>query len=233
MYRSERTMEQKGLLKVASIYDALSVSNREETKTYTTLGDTEDDLMKEALSKIAGTVQEHDFEKTASFASGLDAFTGVRKMIANKLGVSEGIAHDMASNVVTRSERIANDYGIDQHVVASNIVEEMKGQVIENPDLMNRQTDLHPMGTHNGKIQEEIKNRLLGEMQMSQRDAELYKDLILKQAQDLVTMLRPHKRDKIAMGIVDILISTRDLTSVYGFKDSQSLMSALRVELGA
>lgn len=233
MYRNNQTLNQKGIQKVASVYDALSVSNRTALKTFKGTTDVTDGLLTDALNKIASEVTvNEEMSKEAGFSNGLEMFGNVRKMLSNKLGISEGAAQDMTSNVITRSEGIVREYGGDQSMVASNIIEEMKMQAATNPGILSGRGDMHPMTTHNGQIKEQIKQRFVAEMNMSQRDADMYSNLVLKQAQDLSTVLRPHKRDTIAMGIIDVVSSTKDLTSIYGFKDSPSLMSAIRIQLG-
>lgn len=233
MYRSKLILEQKGMMKVASEYDALSVSNRVKKDAFEGVGKENSEQLQNAIGKLASSIHVDDsLEKEAGFSNGLELFSGVRKMIATKLGVSEGVAQDMTSNVITKSDKIVKEYGGDQVMIASNIIDEMKGQIIENPDILKGKVDLHPMSTGSGKIQEQVKARLVQELGMSQRDAELYKTLIVRQAQDLTTTMRPKKRDEIAMGIVDIVASSKDLTSIYGFKDSPMLVSSLRIQLG-
>lgn len=221
-----------GMEKRAFKYDALSVSNRTDKSDYENLNANESNYMNDLISKVSSTVNEQDFEKQASFSNGLEMFTGVRKMISNKLGISEGVAQEMTSNVITKSDKIVKEYGGDQMSVSSNIIEEMKSQIAENPEMLKEKVNIHPMRSNGGKLKERIKTRLIQELMLSQRDAEMYKDLIYRQSQDITTVLRPHKTGDIAMGIVDIVKSSGDLTSVYGFKDSPMLMSSLRIQLG-
>lgn len=231
MYRNQILMKQKGFNKVASEYDSLAVSNRSSGE-FGALDEETSNLLSAAIDKTASFEADETIEKQAAFSNGLQMFTNVRRMIADKLGVSEGVAHDLSSNVITRSERIAQEYGGDQVQIADGIVREMQGQVIENPDLLGGAMDIHPIGHHNKTLQDKIKQRLVAEMGMSQQEAEIYKALILKQSQDMVTMLRPKKRDDIAMAIVSVVAEGRDVTAIYDLKDNPILMQAIRSQLG-
>lgn len=231
MYRNQHIMNQKGFNKVASEFDSLAVSNRSSAE-FGGLDEETSDLLSAAIDKTANFATDEALEKEAGFANGLQMFTNVRRMIADKLGVSEGVAHDLSSNVITRSERIAEEYGGDQVQIMDGIVREMQGQVVENPDILGGAMDIHPIGHNNKTLQDKIKQRLVAEMGMNQRDAEVYKTLILKQSQDMVTMLRPNKRDDIAMAIVDVVVEGRDVTAIYDLKDNPVLMQAIKSQLG-
>ena len=234
MFRDQRIMEQKGISKIAADSAPISVSNRTKEKCFKGVDDKTSEQLEEVLGKISSNiVVEQDMEKkAASFNNGLEMFSGVRRMISDKLGVSEGVAHDMTSGVITKADMIAKEYGGDAVEIASGIIDEMHGKVIENPGMLNSKVDLHPFTTSSGPIQEQVKQRLIREMGLSHQDAERYKTLILKQAQDLTVSLRPHKRDDIAMAIVDVVAESNDLTSIYGFKDSPMLVNSVKMELG-
>jgi hypothetical protein len=232
MYRNERILTQKGMNKVASVFDALSISNRLEEKTFPELDKQSSDWLDESIEKFAHGIHSEFMDKQAAFSNGLQLFGDVRKMISDSLGVSEGVAHDLTSSVITRSDKIQQEYGGDQINIISNIVNEMKGQAIDNPESLGGSVDLHPMTYNSREVQEQVKSRLIQEMGMTSRESEVYKDLIMKQAQDLTSMLRPHKRDAIALAVVDVLIETRDRTSLYDLKNTPMLMQAIKTQLG-
>lgn len=230
MYRNSQILNQKGFKKVASVYDSLATPNR-KTAEFDGVEENVSADITSTLDKMANFEVEDSIPKEAAFSNGIQMFSNVRRVIADKLGVSEGVAHDLSSGVITKAEKISAEYGGDQMRIADGIVDEMKGQMIENPDILNGGMDLHPIGTHNKTLQDKIKQRLSSEMGMSHRDSELYKTLVLKQAQDMTTMLRPHKRDEIGMAIIDVLVEHRDVTAIYDLKDTPVLMQSIKAKL--
>lgn len=207
----------------------LSQSNRENTSRFD-LDKQASEAMSEALSQSA-VYTDGEILKHASFASGFQMFGNVKKSVASALGVSDTIAEELTSKIITKSEHVIRDYGGEQIEVISGIIDEMKNQSISNPDILNGAFDLHPVTHQSRQIEETIKLRLMNEMHMSNRDADTFKTVVYKNAQDLTTTLRPHTRENIAKALVDLIIDTKDQTIVYNIKTSPTLLESLKAFL--
>lgn len=208
------------LSKVASEYDRLSVSNRETHQKFADLSGDLSASVERVIQKTASRIEKDEFSKEASFSNGLQLFADVRTMIANKLGISEEVAHGLTSSVITKSEKISGEYGADKTKVIEGIIEEMKGQAIENSSVFGGEMNMQLNGHNQREVGERIKLRLTAELGMNGREAEVYKTLIWRNAQDLSTVMRPHKREKIAEALTDLVIEKRDKTVLYDIKDS-------------
>lgn len=209
---------------------AHSMSNRFEKVAFESLGKDLSSDVEKAIAKTAAKI-DAPLAKQASLGNGFQTFSTVRKMIANKLGVSEFVAEDMTSKVITKSEQIANEYGGNQHEIIDGILNEMTKQTIEAPSVLNGAFDLHPVNHQSREIEETIKLRLMNELHMSNREADMYKTIVYKNAQDLAVTLRPKKREEIAKALVDLMVDTNDMTIIYNIKSSPTLMEALKAFL--
>lgn len=223
-------------------YDVLMKSNRakKEELSLDKLSHTENEGLREFLEKQASLVPD-SLEKTASenamtkeaFVSrGIDLFDSTKNLIAQRLGVSDGVAHEFSSRVITQAEKIQNRFQGDQGKIIDGIVDAMGTELATNPNAMKSQFGMVNMKVLSNKdLLEYIKERLVNELQLSSYEADRLKLTVVKQAGDLTTMLRPHTKQKIADAIVSLMKDRANPSIAYDIKDSKVLIDGLRMYL--
>lgn len=240
MNRYDNLFRTKGLDKQASSeYDRLMVSNRQVEKAISipSFSPVENEGLADYIRKEAKVLDADELTKEASegitkeafFSGGLDMFTSTRQLIANRLGVSEEIAHDMTSPVLNRSDVIRNQYGGEPQHIIEGIVTELATQTSDNP-IVSKGVELHDFKSSWGKKEwsEAIKDRLVTELGIGSYDADRMVLLIVKESQDLTTSLRPHTKFEISEAIIQIMKENGDPSVIYGFKDSSRMMSLIK-----
>jgi hypothetical protein len=221
-------------------YDILMTSNRAK-KEELTLGKLahEDNLGVQAfLEKQAGLIPD-SLDKTAShmdkeafLSRGIDLFDNTKNLIAQRLGVSDGVAHEFSSRVITQSERIQNRFQGDQGKIIDGIVDAMGNEAATNPNSFKSQFGMANMRMGSNKeLTEHVKNRLVEEMMLSPYEADRLKLSIVKQSGDLTTMLRPYTKQQIAEAIINMIKDRNNPSLAYDIKDSKILVEGLRTYL--
>jgi hypothetical protein len=129
------------IAKVASAYDTLTVSNREQSKTLNivSFSPRDNEQLRDHIRKTASVLDSHDFLKTASvidkeafLSGGMDVFTKTKGLISNKLGIPDEAAHELASPVITQAYKIQEKYGGDENQIVDRLVDEMQNQMVSN-----------------------------------------------------------------------------------------------------
>lgn len=242
MNRYNSATTTRGLEKQSSSkYDSLLVSNRAQEKVLevSTLSLDQNQELRQYISKESQKIESSELSKTASegmdkeafFSGGLDMFSRTKQFIANRLGISEDVAHDITSPLLNHADRIMSMHGGEQEQVIEGLVSAV------GPELLRNQTSVGDMGVSSMKPvgtkawMESIKNRLMSEVRMSSYDADRAVRTISKEAQDLTTMLRPNDKYKIADAIITLMVETNDPTIIYGLKDSDTTLNLLRNHL--
>jgi hypothetical protein len=221
-------------------YDILMNSNRakKEELSLGKLAQEDNQGVREYLEKQAGLIPD-SLEKTAShmtkeafLSRGLDLFDNTKNLIAQRLGVSDGMAHELSSRVITHSDRIQNRFQGDQGKIIEGIVDAMGSEVATNPGSLKSPLGMVNMRMSSNKdLTEYIKNRLVEEVMLSPYEADRLKLSIIKQAGDLTTVLRPYNKQQIADAIVNMIKDRNNPSLAYEIKDSKILVEGLRAYL--
>lgn len=237
-YNNNHTVNRTGLDKTAGAYDHLMQSNRQlaPTLNVSTFNPAANESLRHYIQKQSFEIGD-DLEKNAStkmqkeafLSNGLDLFTKTRNLISKQLGVSEDVAHDITSPVLTQAGNIQSRFGGTETEIIEGIVQELGPAMMQNNSPLGKDVTIMPMKNATSKeLLEYIEKRLINEIRMSVFEAERYKHAVAKEAKDLTTILRPHDKVKIANAIIDLMYLKNEPRIVYGLKDSTALMGELR-----
>lgn len=235
---SNHKLNTEGFYKVANPLDALMISNRpvEEILNVSSFSSVENESLNALIAKEAKVINDSEMSKTASEAidkkaflsNGLDMFASTRGLIAQKLGVSEDVAHDLTSSVLNKTDAIVNRYGGDHNQVVEGIVQEMGNSLLQDHHGLGAVSAnvMKPTGTKDAI--EHIQSRLVNEAGVTNFQAERLKHAVWKEARDLTTMLRPYDKYTISNAVIDLMIEMGDVNIVYGLKDSNAFVEHIR-----
>jgi hypothetical protein len=239
-YNQNHRIGFRPMSKVASIYDALAISNRTAAPelNVSSFESGDNDLMRAHIQKEAALIDVSldgkPVEKVAFMTGGLDLFAHVKGMLRNQLGMPDESSHELTSPIIAQTMKIQGQYGGDEKKIAERLVNEMQGQLVDNSPA-----DANAIGsiqsimavTSTKSLEERIKQRLTDEAGLSSYDADRFKKTIVGEARDLATMIRPYRMDQIADIIVELIIEKGDPTMAYNLKDSSIWVKQIRAML--
>lgn len=217
--------------KTASVYDKQSLSNRiveEKPLSFSTLSPHESKVIFDVMEKDACVLRESGFEKKAfQFSTPFDHFRTAKNVISHKLGLGDDVAHDLASGIVGKAQRLRDEVGGDIDPIISGIVDNIDVNEIE------KRVGVMPMRTRSTQDTEErVKLRLMEEMQLSAFVADQVTRSVMQQSKNVSTRFRNSTSEQIADAIVDIIVNYQDTSIVYGLSSNSVLLKELEQILG-
>lgn len=226
IHRSRNSIE-----KVASVYEKQAQSNRiveEKPLSFSTLSPHESNTILDLMEKDACVLRESGFEKKAAFnfSTPFDQFRTAKNVITNKLGLGDDAAHDLASGIVGKAQRLHEEVGGDIEPIITGIVDNIDVNEIE------RRIGAIPMKRRSTQDTEEhVKLRLMEEMQLSAFVADQMTRSVMQQVKNLGTKFRGSSSEQIANAIVDLLVNYQDTSIVYGISSNSVLLKELEHNL--
>lgn len=231
----------RAITKVASVYDVLSIPNRNNAPILKIASFTpeDNDLLRAQIQKESSVIEqsvgkEASIDKVAFLTGGLDLFANVKGMLRNKLGMPDETAHELVSPIINQTLKIQQQYGGDEKKIADRLITEMQGQMTDTAptgeNVMGQVQD-HMGVIHTKSLEEHVKQRLVDEAGLNNYEADRLKKTIVGEARDLATAIRPYKMDVISNVIIDMVIQKGDPSVVYGLKDSPVQVQQIRAML--
>ena len=207
------------MAKTASVYEKQAMSNRrEEDKSlvFSSLAPFESEAIIQTIQKEARQLEGDHFEKTAApLASPFEHFRTAKNYIASKLGLADESAHDLASSVVARAETFTRDHGEDMTAAIGGIIDSM-----EPLDIQQRVGALPMRQASQNETEEQVKTRLIEELQLSSFQADQITKSVMAQVKNLTTQFRNATNDEIANAVVNVLVNHQDTSVVYSISSS-------------
>lgn len=216
--------------KIASVYDKQGISNRVVNKSrilsFSSLSPHDSQDILGVMRKEAETLYT-EFQKTAHLNSSPFEMFGVAKSyIASKLGMAPDMAHDLASNVVTKAQELQKEHGGDLGEMVQGIVDHM------DPNAIQQRMGARPMRSQSpNEIEDSVKDRLMAEMHMSAHQADLSKKIVLQQARNLSIQYRSKSLAQISSAIVDVMVQHNDASVAYGISSSERFRKEIEMHL--
>lgn len=219
-----------GLSKVASVYDRQGISNRvkeEKALSFSSLAPFESEAIINTMKKEAAELNSIGLDKQANILSNpFEAFGHAKYYISSKLGLTDEVAHDLASSVVARAQDLQQLHGGEVNQMISGIVDHM------NPDEVHSRVGAAPMRKMSpNEVEELIKERLIEQLQMTAYQADQFKKIVVQQARNMLTQYRGYDLAKISEAIVNVLIEHQDASIAYGISTSDRLRAEVEFHL--
>lgn len=207
------------MAKTASIYEKQAMSNRgEDNKSlvFSSLAPFESEAIIQTIQKEARQLEGEDIEKSAApLASPFEHFRAAKNYIASKLGLADESAHDLASNVVARAEHFNREHGEDITSAIGGIIDSM-----EPLDIQQRVGALPMRQASQNETEEQVKTRLIEELQLSSFQADQITKSVMSQVKNLSIQFRNASNGDIANAIVNVLVNHQDTSVVYSISSS-------------
>lgn len=208
--------------KIANIYDKQAISNRiQETKdlTFSNLVPSESEAVISTIKKEANELEEMGLMKSANVLSNpFEAFGHAKHYISSKLGLQSDAAHDLASSVVTKAQALQEDHGGEVQNMIRGIVDNF-----DKEEIQARVGALPMRKATVNEVEEDVKERLMQQFQMSAYQADQFKKIIVTQARNLLTQYRTHNLTQIAYAIISVLETNQDISLAYNISTSDRL----------